>query len=171
MTVQCHERQLLCTFFSSNIICFGQNKLTKVHIFETFEGSCQSLSNSLCQFRNDKSILLQTLHHSSVSWDITPPCFLAEIVHTFNKKNLSKCKFRQISCDQSKVWIFALWWDKVSAKKVQNSYFSWYWRVLQSLKKNWLVVSNITWEICRIFTQPLKNLKISLRWALFIQSI
>ena len=31
---------------------------------------------------------------------------------------------------------------KVSAKKEQKSYFSWRWRVIQSLKNKWLVVSN-----------------------------
>ena len=60
---------------------------------------------------------------------------------------------------------------KVSAKKVQKSYLSWHWRVKQSLKKNWLVVSNIMWGIWWIFTQPLQSLKISFRWALFVQSI
>ena len=56
---------------------------------------------------------------------------------------------------------FALWWVllsgsyNVSAKKVQRSYLWWHWRVMQSLKKNWLVVSNMTWGIWRIFTQPL----------------
>ena len=33
---------------------------------------------------------------------------------------------------------------KVSAKKVQKSYLSWHWRVIQILNKNWLVVSNMT---------------------------
>ena len=33
---------------------------------------------------------------------------------------------------------------KVSNKNVQKSYLSWHLRVMQSLKKNWLVVSNMT---------------------------
>ena len=49
---------------------------------------------------------------------------------------------------------------RVSAKKVQNSYLSWHWRVMQSLKKNWLVVSNMTWRIWWILIQLLKSLKI-----------
>ena len=36
---------------------------------------------------------------------------------------------------------------KVSAKKILKSYLSWHWRVMQSLKKNWLLVSNMTWAI------------------------
>ena len=38
-------------------------------------------------------------------------------------------------------------------------------------KKNWIVLSNTTWIIWWIFTQPLKSLKISVSWALFVQSI
>ena len=37
---------------------------------------------------------------------------------------------------------------------------------MQKLKKNWLVVSNITWGIWWIFTQALKSLRISLQWAI-----
>ena len=58
---------------------------------------------------------------------------------------------------------------KVSVKKVQKSYLKWHLRVMQSLKKNWLVVSNITWGT---YYQPLKSLmKNSFRWALFLQSM
>ena len=41
-------------FFSSNNIYFAQKELIKVKILETFEYSGQNLSNSLCQFWNDK---------------------------------------------------------------------------------------------------------------------
>ena len=41
-------------FFSSNNIYFAQKEPIKVKIFETFEYSGQNLSNSLCQFWNDK---------------------------------------------------------------------------------------------------------------------
>ena len=42
---------------------------------------------------------------------------------------------------------------------------------MQSLKKKWLVVSNKTWGICWIFTQPHKNLKISFWWAVFVERV
>ena len=38
-------------------------------------------------------------------------------------------------------------------KKVQRSYLSWHWRMMQNLKKNWLVVSKMTWRIWQIFTR------------------
>ena len=55
---------------------------------------------------------------------------------------------------------------KVLAKKVQKSYLSLHWKVMQSLKKNWLVVVNLTWVVWWIFTQPFK-----FHFAIFVQSI
>ena len=68
-------------FFSSNNIYFAQKEPIKMKIFETFECSGQILSNSLCQFWNDKSIPLQILYPSSVLWKITPLYF-------FSSKNI-----------------------------------------------------------------------------------
>ena len=58
-----------------------------------------------------------------------------------------------------------------SAKIVHKSYLSWHWRMMQSLRKNWLVISNMTWVIWGIFTQPFKSLKITLTWALFVHKV
>ena len=60
------------SFSSSHNVCFGQKEVSKVKIFETFECSGQNLSDSLCQFWHDKSVPLQILYPSSVSWKITP---------------------------------------------------------------------------------------------------
>ena len=46
----------------------------------------------------------------------------------------------------------------VWAEKVQRSYLSWHWRVMQNLKKNWLVVWKMTWGIWQIFTRAFKSL-------------
>ena len=72
INIQCHQAKLPYTFFSSKIIYFVQKNPIKVQIFEIFESSGQASSNSSCQFWNDKSIPLQILHHSSLSWHITP---------------------------------------------------------------------------------------------------
>ena len=56
----------------SNNIFFAQKEHIKMEIFETFKCSGQNSSNSSCQFWNDKSIPFQILHHSSLSWYITP---------------------------------------------------------------------------------------------------
>ena len=49
---------------------------------------------------------------------------------------------------------------KVWPKKVQRSYLSWQWRVMQNLKKNWLVIWKMTWGIWQIFTRAIESLKI-----------
>ena len=50
---------LFYTFFSSNIIYFGQKQPIKVEVFEIFEWWSQKSSNSSCQFRIDKLSPLQ----------------------------------------------------------------------------------------------------------------
>ena len=57
-------------FFSSNNIYFAQKEHVKMKIFESFKCSDQNLSNSSCQLWNDKSIPLQILRHSSLSWQL-----------------------------------------------------------------------------------------------------
>ena len=39
------------------------------------------------------------------------------------------------------------------------SYVSWQWRMMQSLKRNWLVISKLTWEIWWILTRALESLR------------
>ena len=68
-------------FFWLKQYIFAQKESIKVKIFKTFECSGQNLSNSLYQFWNDKSIPLQILCSSSVSWKITPLYF-------FSSKNI-----------------------------------------------------------------------------------
>ena len=47
----------------------------------------------------------------------------------------------------------------VWAKKVQLSYVSWQWRMIQKLKRDWLVVLKLTWGSSEILTQALESLK------------
>ena len=42
---------------------------------------------------------------------------------------------------------------------MQGSYVSWKWRMMKNLKRNWFVVSKLTWGICGILTRALENLK------------
>ena len=48
----------------------------------------------------------------------------------------------------------------VWAAKVQRSYLSWHWGVMQILKKNWPVVWKKTWEIWHISTRAFESAKI-----------
>ena len=48
---------------------------------------------------------------------------------------------------------------KVSDEKVQKNYLSWQWRVIQTLKKNWLFVWKMTWGIFWILSRAVESLK------------
>ena len=74
-------------FFSSSNIYFAQKEHIKINFFETFKCLGQNSSNSLCQFWNDKSIPLQILHHSSLSWYITPLWILSSYFSYFRLKD------------------------------------------------------------------------------------
>ena len=54
-------------------------------------------------------------------------------------------------------------------KKVQKSYVSWHWRVIQSLKKNWLLVPKMTWGIWWILMRAVASLKICTLMCYFCQ--
>ena len=82
------KRYILCTIWTNQ----SGN-------FENFECSGQN-SPSSCHFLN-KSVFRRVLHQ--LSWDLILYTFLAEILYTFNKKNLSKYKLAEISRKQSKV--------------------------------------------------------------------
>ena len=144
---------------------------------------------------------IQILHHCSVSWKITPLCFLAQTLNTLDKNSQSKWKFGTLEwfCQNSQnflshlklqvsfslnlaslfnvkrdnffrwnlyyfdksspskcqildfrfhqtctlIGFFLLKVYKISAKKVQRSCVSWYWKLMQNLKEKWFVVSKL----------------------------
>ena len=55
-------------------------------------------------------------------------------------------------------------------KKVQRSYISWHWRVMQNLKKNWLVVWKWHEEFGKFSSEHLKMSKLVFSWDPFVQS-
>ena len=84
--------------FSSSNIDFAQKETIKVKLFETFECSGQNLSNFLCQFWNDKSILLQILHHSSLSWNISSVDFKLILFLLWIKGSHQNPNFETFKC-------------------------------------------------------------------------
>ena len=65
---------------------------------------------------------------------------------------------------------FSLWKVyNVWPKKVQCC-LTWHWRMIKSLKENWIVVSKMTWRIWRIFTTALQSLKIGTFMGYFYPS-
>ena len=49
---------------------------------------------------------------------------------------------------------------KVSAKKVHMNDLLWHWKNIQPLKKNWLFVWKMTWEIWWILTRAVESRKV-----------
>ena len=91
----------ICTFLAQTIyIYFAQKEPIKMKILGTFfECSGQNLSNFLCQFWNDKSIVLQILYLSSVSWKIIPLYFFSSNNTYFAQKEPIKVKvFETFEC-------------------------------------------------------------------------
>ena len=64
-------------------------------------------------------------------------------------KNLKNLNFNGLLLHK----VFNVW-----TKKVQKSFFSWHWRMMQYLKKNWLVVCKMPWVIWQNFTRALESL-------------
>ena len=84
---------------SSYIFYFGQKDPIKVPIFSTFECSGENLPNSSCNFPHHKSVFLQILHHSSVSWKLTPLYFFSSNNIYFAQKEPIKVKlFETFKC-------------------------------------------------------------------------
>ena len=54
--------------------------------FDTFKCSSEKLPNCSCHFLNHKSVFLQKLHNSSVSWKTTPLYFCSSNIIYFGHK-------------------------------------------------------------------------------------
>ena len=58
-----------------------------------------------------------------------------------------------------------LWWGpfiqsrRCMSLKFTEGFVLWQWRMIQNLRRNWLVSSKLTWGIRRILTRALQNLK------------
>ena len=63
---------------------------------DTFKCSDENLLNFSCHFQNHRSGFLQILQGSTVSWNITPLCFLRSKLCNLHKRDQSKCKFLRI---------------------------------------------------------------------------
>ena len=71
--------------------------------FETFECSGENLPNFSFHFSNQKSVILQILHLSPLSLNITSLCFLTQTLYTLAKSSPLKCKFLRLSSAQVKI--------------------------------------------------------------------
>ena len=66
-------------------------------------------------------------------------------------------------------WIHLSKTYKYLDEKVLKCYVSWHWRVMQSLKKNWLLVPKMAWEIWWILMRIVASLEICTLMYYFCQ--
>ena len=92
-------------FFSSRNIYFAQKEPIKMKILEILECSGQILSNSLCQFWNDKLLPLQILYLSPVSWKVIPLYFFrSKNIYLAQKEPIKMKIFEIFECLCQSLW-------------------------------------------------------------------
>ena len=94
-----------------------------------------------------ESQLKKVLWHWRVTQNFKKTNLVNFDMSTQNSQNLNFDWF--LLCKIYNVW----------SRKVPWSYLWWHWRLMQNLKKNWLVVGKVIWGIWHIFTRVLESLK------------
>ena len=134
-------------FFSSNLIYFGKftksfMSYLKPHV--SFSLNFPSLFNAV---RDNSSVL---------SW------LKLNMIFTKGAHQSANISFKICTLVGSFCWKYI----QFQLKKVQRSYASWYWRLMQNLNKNQFVVSKLT-RIWWILIQVLKSLQnLHFDWSL-----
>ena len=107
-------------------------------------------------------ILAEKVQRSYVSWPWRLMQNLKKNWSVVSKKNL--VNFDASNLESLKNlhfhWFLLCKVFNVSSTEIQRSYLTWHRGVIQNLKKNWLVVWKMTWEIWQIFTRALESVKI-----------
>ena len=139
ITLQCHERYLVCIYFISNCTWFGQKEHIKVQNFRLSTAHVKfyqigTLINSFCwkyikfQLKKYRGVLSHDTEKWCKIWRKTD-MLLRRIwwILTWALKSLKNLHFDWfLLCKVFNVW----------PKKLHRSYLSWHWRVMQNLKKN-----------------------------------
>ena len=71
--------------------------------FDTFKCSGENLPNFSCHFSNHKSVFLQILHHSSVSWKINALYFFRSNIKYFAQQEPMKVQIFETLSTQVKI--------------------------------------------------------------------
>ena len=158
-------------------------RVHQITIFQTFECSNESSPNSSCHFWNHKvrfysnfpSMFSVMKDNSSVFCISNFVCFgqnepIEKKFSDFSVVGWKATKFvmsylkPQVSFSLNLASLFSVMKDKfllcevynVRPKNVQKSFRSWHWRVMQNLKKSWVVISKMTWRIWQVFKRALE---------------
>ena len=154
----------LAYFFNWNFIWFGQKEPIKVQNFRLltahviFNQIC-TLIGSFCwkynkfQLKKYRGLTSRYTEEWCKIWGKTD---LFQKWQEFGQFWSEHSSLENLHFDRSLSWkIYNVW-----PKKVQRSYLSWHWEVMQNLKKDWRVVWKMAWEIWNIFTRTLGSVKI-----------
>ena len=126
--------------FSSNLICFRQKDLMEVKFSNfrvlvwEFIKSFMSYLKPPVRFRLDFALLFSVMRDMlSVLFHLKLYVVWAKGAHECTQFQIFDCS-RETSLNLNSDKLLLLKVYKMSAKKVQRSYVSWYWRVMQNLK-------------------------------------
>ena len=122
---------------------------------DTFKCSDENMPNSSCHFPNHKSVFLEILHHSSVSWKITPLYFFRSNVIYFAWKGPIKVQIFETS--------------ERSNQNSPNSYHFWnikliFLQILHHLSVSWHItpLHFFSWNF--MCFQQKKPIKVQIWW-------
>ena len=113
------------------------SKVWKLYIDGLFLSEVYTVS-----VRNYELCVMTLKGVAKFKWKLT--CGLKNDIRSLVNFHASSWKFQNLHFD----WIHLSEAYKYLDEKVQKSYVSWHWRVMLSLKKNWLLVPKMTWGIC-----------------------
>ena len=100
---------------SSYIFLLWMKRTHQSQNFGTLECCGENLPNFSCHFWNDESVFLQILHHSLVSWKITPLySFIWNIIYFGQKQSIKVQTFETFQCSSqnSSNFLCQFWNDK-----------------------------------------------------------
>ena len=152
------------TKFEEKLTCCLENDMRNFANFHQSTWKCQNGNfDKIFLFRVENA-WGSNLQWSCVSWQWRviqkfKRNWLVVLKLTWNSQILTRAleKCKKCFCFN---WLLVTKVYIVWATRVQRSYLSWHWGVMQILKKDWPVVWKKTWEIWQIFTRALESVKI-----------
>ena len=112
---------------------------------------------------------IRVISHGSEDW-----CKIWRKTYLFYKNDKNLVKFDLSTCKSPNLHFHLLLLCKVFnvwPRKVQRSYLSWHWRVMQHLKKNWSVILKNDKNLVKFDLSAQKSPELALLFASIVQSI
>ena len=120
-----------------------------------------TLSSVLMKICQIPHVIFQTTSHFLFKFCMTLQCQTnIALRYCFRSNVYTLHKSSQKSENFHLDWIFLSKAYKDLNEKVQKSSVLWHWGVMQSLKKNWLLVPKMTWGILWILVRAVASLEI-----------